>query len=362
VLGLKSLLLLCVLGLGAAMLVWSPGYVRPFLDASGLVLPGSIADKIRVNINGVMQGMIIRSKDATQPVLLFLHGGPGMPAYFLTDNYPTGLEEDFTVVWWDQRGAGLSYSPAIPPETMTVQQLIADTVEVTNYLRLRFGQEKIYLMGHSWGSFLGIQVAAAAPHLYHAYIGMGQITYQLKSERLAYEYMLKQFRAKGDTGMVRKLEAAPVTMTDPVPAAYMGLRDKAMHNLGVGTTRDMNSVITGMFLASLQCAAYTLSEKVNIWRGKAFSRRMLWETVIATDLTSKITKLDLPVYIWVGAYDYTTSYSEAKSYFGGLSAPRKGFYTFAGSAHSPLFEEPEHARRILREDVLMGTASLADPK
>ncbi len=357
-----SILLVSVLGLGGFLLAWSPGTLRPFLDANGRVLPGSISEKVHVTINGIAQGMIIRSRDATNPVLLFLHGGPGMPEYFLTDRYLTGLEEDFTVVWWDQRGAGISYNSAIPPETMTVPQLIADTVEVTNYLRRRFGQDKIYLLGHSWGSFLGIQVAAAAPQLYHAYIGMGQVTWQLKSERLAYEYMLQEYRAKGNSAMVGKLEAAPVTMSGPLPAAYMALRDDAMHRLGVGTTRDMNSVITGMFLASLQCTAYTLSEKLNIWRGKAFSRRMLWDTVIATDLTSKITKLDLPVYFWVGAYDYTTSYREAKSYFEKLSAPRKGFYTFANSAHSPLFEEPEKARKILREDVLIGTTKLADTR
>ena len=91
--------------------------------------------------------MFIRSKDVTHPVLLYLHGG--IPDYFLTRSYPTGLEDYFTVVWWEQRGSGLSYSADIPPETMTVEQLVSDTLEVTNYLRHRFGKEKTYLMGHS---------------------------------------------------------------------------------------------------------------------------------------------------------------------------------------------------------------------
>lgn len=104
-------------------------------------MPGSISEKVFVSINGVRQGMFIQSKDPAHPVLLFLHGG--MPEYFLTERYPTGLENDFTVAWWEQRGAGLSYRPGIPPETMTLEQFIADTLSVTSYLRDRFGQEKI---------------------------------------------------------------------------------------------------------------------------------------------------------------------------------------------------------------------------
>ena len=185
----------------------------------------------------------------------------GMPDYFLTQRYPTGLEDYFTVVWWEQRGSGISYSTDIAPETMTVEQLISDTLAVTNYLRNRFGQEKIYLMGHSGGTFIGIQAAARAPELYYAYIGVAQMSYQLKSERLAYEYMLQQFQENGNLKMVRKLEAAPVTMTDGTPDAYLALRDEAMHSLGIGTTHDMNSVITGIFLPSLTFRGYTLIGK-----------------------------------------------------------------------------------------------------
>jgi pimeloyl-ACP methyl ester carboxylesterase len=100
--------------------------------------------------------MFIKGMNRSNPVLLWVHGGPGMPDYFLAEQYPTGLEDLFTVVWWEQRGAGLSFASDIPPSTMTVDQFISDTYEVTDYLRERFGQEKIYLLGHSWGSFIGI--------------------------------------------------------------------------------------------------------------------------------------------------------------------------------------------------------------
>jgi pimeloyl-ACP methyl ester carboxylesterase len=140
----------------------------------------SISEKTFINVNGAQQGMIIKSKDASHPVMLYLHGG--MPEYFLTKRYPTGLEDHFTMVWWEQRGSGISYSASIPRETMTLEQLISDTIVVTNYLRHRFHKEKIYLMAHSGGSFIGIHVAAQTPELYHAYIGVAQMSHQLKSE------------------------------------------------------------------------------------------------------------------------------------------------------------------------------------
>lgn len=354
-----AILLACLLILVGVLQLWSHGKPTPFVDENGSPLAGSISEKVFVNINGVEQGMFIKSKNATHPVLLYLHGG--MPDTFLTQRYPTGLEDYFTVVWWEQRGSGISYNADIPPETMTLEQMISDTLEVTNYLRHRFGKEKIYLMGHSGGTFIGIQAAARAPELYSAYIGVAQMSNQLKSERLAYEYMLQQFKESGNTKMVRKLEEAPVTMTDGTPDAYRALRDPAMHSLGIGTTHDMNSVITGIFLPSLTSREYTLGEKINMWRGKSRSGiSIIWDKIISTDLSKQVLELDLPVYFFEGIYDYTCSYTEAKSYFEKLKAPVKGFYTFEQSAHSPLFEEPEKMGRILQEDVLAGTNSLAD--
>ena len=356
---IPAVLLVCVFILVGVLQACSPGKPEPFLDENGSPLAGSISEKVFVNINGVEQGMFIMSKDVTHPLLLYLHGG--MPDYFLTQKYPTGLEDYFTVVWWEQRGSGISYGADIPPETMTLEQMISDTLELTNYLRHRFGQEKIYLMGHSGGTFIGIQAAARAPELYYAYIGVAQMSYQLKSERLAYEYMLKEFTENGNREMVRKLEAAPVTMTDGTPDAYLALRDGAMHSLGIGTTHDMKSVLIGIFFPSLTFRGYTLLEKVNMWRGKSQSGvSLLWNTMLATDLSKQLPELDLPVYFFEGIYDYTCSYTEAKSYFVKLKAPLKGFYTFEQSAHSPLFEEPESFIEIMVNDVLNSNVNLAD--
>jgi pimeloyl-ACP methyl ester carboxylesterase len=304
--------------------------------------------------------MFVKGRDAANPVLLYLHGG--LPDYFLAERYPTGLENLFTVVWWDRRGSGLSYSSDLPPETLTIEQFVADTLAVTDYLRDRFGKEKVYLMGHSGGTFVGIQAAARAPEKYHAYVGVAQMAHQLESERLAYEYMLKRFRENGDRTMARKLEAAPVTLAGSTPKAYLAVRDQAMHGLGVGTTRDMRSVVTGVFFPSLTSSEYTVREKVNMWRAKVRAGVSYgWDEMLRTDLARTLPALDVPAYFLHGRHDYTCAYEVARSYFATLRAPLKGFYTFERSAHSPLFEEPERTREILREDVLAGAIGLADP-
>jgi len=331
---------------------------KPFRNAAR-PQGGSISEKTFAEINGVRQGMFVQSKDAAHPVLLCLHGG--LPEYFLTDRYPTGLENDFTVVWWEQRGSGLSYRPRIPPETMTLEQFVADTLSVTNYLRDRFSKKKIYLMAHSGGTFIGLQTAARAPDLYYAYIGVAQVVHQRKSERLAYEYMLERFRETGNSSMVRKLEAAPVTMAAGTPDRYLAVRDRAMHSLGVGTTHDMNSVLRGIFWPSLRSPHYTLSEKIRLWRSKLASGvSVLWDEMLAIDLADRIAELALPAYFFHGVYDYTVNYQMAKDYVERLKAPLKGFYTFDRSAHSPVLEEPQKTRRIMREDVLAGANHLAD--
>jgi pimeloyl-ACP methyl ester carboxylesterase len=163
--------------------------------------------------------------------------------------------------------------------------------------------------------------------------------------------------------MIRKLENAPVTMNGGIPDAYLKIRDDAMHSLGIGTMRNMKSVITGIFLPSLKFREYTLIEKINLWKAKSRSGvSVLWDAMISTDLSRKLTDLKIPVYFFHGQYDYTCSYTLAKTYFKKIKAPVKGFYTFKQSAHSPIFEEPEKMRKILLNDVLKASNSLSDIK
>jgi pimeloyl-ACP methyl ester carboxylesterase len=305
--GFLVALLLALLG-AAALLLWiSPGRPAPILDTHGNPIPGGLSERVFVEIHGTRQGIILQSADPANPVLLFLHGGPGMPQFFLNGTHPTGLEQEFTVAWWEQRGAGLSFDPSVPPETMTMDQMIADTVAVADYLRDRFGQERIVLLGHSWGSFLGLQVAARAPDRFLAYVGMAQAVHQLRSEELAHAAMLAAYRERGDTAMVRRLEAAPVSVEQGMSDAYLRLRDAAMHRLGVGTTRDMRSVITGVFLPVWRESAYTVREKVAVWRGLRWSRRFLWEEFLNTALATRIDRIDIPVHFLIGRHDWTAN-------------------------------------------------------
>jgi pimeloyl-ACP methyl ester carboxylesterase len=353
-------ILASLIGLLGVLVIWShPGRPRNFVDQRGAPLPRALAEKVFVEMNGARQGMIIESRDTANPVLLFLHGG--MPEYFLSKRYPTGLEDLFTVVWWEQRGAGLSYTPGIARETLTSEQFIADTLAVTDYLRDRFGKDRIYLMAHSGGTFFGIQAAARAPERFYAYLGVAQMSNQVQSEWLAYNYMVAQLRDLGQTDMLRRLEAAPVSLTDGTPAAYLRVRDAAMHRLGIGTMHAMTDFVRGLFLTSLQCREYTLSEKVRLWRGKFTAGvSALWDEALEVDLSERVPSVNVPVYFLHGAHDYTVSYPLAKAYFDRLQAPIKGFYTFQDSAHSPMFEERARMLRILREDVLRSSSSLAD--
>lgn len=341
----------------------SLGIIEPYKDSEGNVLAGSVSEKIYVEINGVSQGMIIKGHDMSKPVLLIVHGGPGLSDYFLSTIYPTGLEEEFVVCYWDQRGTGLSYNKNLTYETMNVEQFILDTIEVTNYLRSRFDQEKIYLMGHSWGSYLGLTVVKREPQLFHAYIAMSQVVNQIESEKIAFQYMLDQYELQDNQKMIKKMNQYDILVSESDMMEYRKskLRDETMHELGVGTMHEMNSVITGLFLPSLRCKEYTIKERIDIWRGKVFSNQsdMLY-TIDDFDARVDVTSIDIPIYFFAGIYDYTTTYQLQREFYEMIDAPVKGFYTFHESAHSPLFEEPDFAMRIITQDVINSTVSLGD--
>lgn len=359
-----SLLLGSLLVLLIVVLLYSPGKPRQYLDANGKPFANSISEKLFVTIGGVKQGMFIKGLNTNNPVLLYVHGGPAFPNYFLIEKYNPGLEEHFTVCYWEQRGGGLSYSPDIPIETMTFEQLTADAIDVSNYLRSRFKKDKIYLMAHSGGTPIAIRAVAKAPQLYSAYIGMAQITNQSESERIAYKYMIEQYTAMGNSKSLVELEKYSILDTDTSFTHFYKspIRDKAMHELGIGTMRNMKSVFTGVFIPVWTCKAYTLKEKINIWVSK-FSyvkKAKFIDELFVMDIPTMIPKLDIPIYFLSGKYDLTVNFDLSKAYLKKLQAPVKGFYTFENSAHSPLFEEPKRIKDIFVNDILKGKIMLAD--
>ena len=329
----------------------SKGKVKPFLDNEGNIVEGSISEKIFLDVNDTTLGMFLMAKDETKPVLLFLSGGPGIPEYFLEQQYPTGLEEEFVVCYLEYRGTSLSYHSKMDVTTMTTEQYIEDVVVVSNYLRERFGKEKIYVMGHSFGTYIGLKTVYLYPELYHAYIAMSQNCNQRESEYLAYDYMLEQYKMAGNERMVKRFKEFPIRESDEAYETYFTsmLRDTAMHELGIGTTRDMKSVITEIFFPMLKCTVYSPTERINIWRGKAFAQKLeIAKEAWNFNAFEEIKEIEIPIYFFAGKYDYTCCYSLQKEYYEQLQAPVKEFYTFENSAHSPLFEEPEKGMEILR--------------
>lgn len=316
-------------------------------------------EKIFIEINGARQGMFIKSENTENPVLLFLHGGAGSPEVAFTQKYPTGLEKLFTVCWWEQRGAGISYRHKITPQEMTMEQMISDTITVTNYLRNRFSKNKIYIMGHSWGSLLGVLTVKQQPELFHAYIGIGQVAQQDRSERMAYTYMLEEFCKRNDKKMIRRLKKFPIDDGASISIKYLGVRSTGMNKLGIGVMHGMTSMLDCVSIV-FGYKGYTLGEKFKFLLGSGFSLRYLWDTVLRIDLIKEAPDLQVPVYIFQGRYDYQVSYVVAREYAKVLNAPIKGFYTFENSAHSPCFEEPNKMCNIIRVDVLQNQVSLSD--
>ena len=356
----------CFLVIAGIFAYLSPGKPEPFRDEWGKPVSGSISEKIFVNIGGIKQGMFIRSRNINNPVLLYIHGGPAFPNYFLFEKYKPGLEDYFTVCYWEQRGGGLSYSPDIQPESMTFEQLTSDAIDVTNYLRHRFGKERIFLMAHSGGTPIAIQAVVDSPQLYRAYVGMAQITHQAESERRAYKYIVEQYTKTGNKKALKELKNYPILDSDTSLTRFFKsqIRDKSMHELGIGTMHEMKSVFWGVFIPVWLCKAYTIKEKVNIWKSK-FSlvrKAKFIDELFTMDISSSIPKIDIPVYFFSGKYDFTVNIDLSKAWLENLQAPVKAFYTFENSAHSPLFEEPLRVREIIQKDVLNGRIDLADKK
>lgn len=304
-----------------------------------------IGEKVFVEIGGVTQGMIIKGNNLRNPVLLFLSCGPGIPEYFLEYKYPSFLADEFVVCFWDWRGTGLSYSESVPPESMTRSRFLEDTFEVTEYLRSRFGRNKIFLAAHSFGTSVGIQAAAEHPELYNAYIAVSQIADQASSEKIAYEYMVSFCEKTGKKRLLRRLKDNPLGNESYFSS---GTRDKAMHSLGIGTARKMKSVVTGIFFPSLRMTDYSMNERLNIWRGKSFVNRTM-ENLFSFSSFETVKSVDIPVCFLAGKYDFTCSYELQKEYFEFLESPEKFFCPFENSAHSPIFEEPGKAAEIIRQ-------------
>lgn len=324
-----------------------------YKDPFGNKLVNSISEKNSITIDGVKLGFFIKGINKKNPVLLYLHGG--MPDYFLTSNYPTGLDSIFTVVWLDQRGSDLSFDSNIDYAKINTDSLVKDIKLFSDYLIKRFSQEKIYLMAHSGGTYLGVKTIDKYPELYKAYIAVAQITNQKLSEKMAYDFIVDKYKYDSDKFAIYKdLIKDPVDLKNTLPKFYLQNRDCYMHDLGIGTMRNMNNIFTGIFLPSLLFNEYSMIDKINFWRGKAKSGiSTIWNEIASNDLTEQNISFKIPVYFFHGIYDYTCSYQLARRYFNKIRAPKKGFFSFKNSAHSPIFEEPSKCINIIKTKIII---------
>lgn len=333
------------------LLINSPGKATPFTDNKGQKIPESISEIETVNINGLDQKMIIRGSDTSKPVLLYLHGGPGDPEFPFVKQFNPGIEDIFVVCYWDQRGAGLSYSKEVPPATMNLRQFVDDAGKVTEYLLHRFNREKIYLLGHSWGTMLGSFTAGKFPDYYYAFISVGQVGDQKRSEKISYDFVLARSREINDLKAIKKLEeigSPPYSQVDAL--GKMIACRKYVIKYG-GAVREGNiypRAIKTLFF----CREYRITDKINYLRGMQLAKIYLWNTILETNMFRAVPSQQIPVYMIHGISDYQTSYQVAKEYFDSLQAPVKKFFTFENSAHSPVFEEPKKFNGIMKEIVM----------
>jgi pimeloyl-ACP methyl ester carboxylesterase len=338
-----------VLAAGIALMCKSRGKTNQFHSADGKVIPGSIAVIETVNINGLNQRMIIRGSDTSKPVLLYLHGGPGDPEFPFVHRFNPDIETMFVVCYWDQRGAGLSYSKDIPPETMTLPQFVDDAGKVTEYLIHKFKRKKIYLLGHSWGTMLGSYTAKKFPEYYYAFIAVGQVGNQEHAEILSYEFVLNRARELKDERAINALEKIGPPPYDNPAEELKRMKTERKYVIRYGGAVKKGSFYPRAAMTLALCNEYTLKEKFDYLRGMNFTKSFLWSVVMKTNLFKTIPEQKIPVYILQGSYDYETTFNVAKQYFDSLSAPVKKFYTFENSAHSPIFEEPEKFGEIIKE-------------
>lgn len=340
-----------------AIILWikSPGTTDSITGKDGKPLPGSISRIEKIKLGGIDQYLIIRAADSTKPVMLFLHGGPGSPEIAFMRETNSGLENDFVMVYWEQRGAGKSYSKDIPVGSMTISQFVSDTRELSQILIKRFKKDKIYLMGHSWGSMLGILTAYQYPELYYMYFGIGQVCDQYKSEKISLEWLKEQAKKANDKDAIEDLSALHYPDSGSNIKAwenYLMTERDYVNQYGAGPTRQIRGMWPLVKMV-LNAKEYTFKEKMNFMPSSMFSLKSMWLEIIHKNLFNEIDSMKIPVYLFHGKYDYTVTYSVSKEFFEQLNAPEKRFYTFENSAHSPCMEEPEKFNEIVREKAII---------
>ncbi len=313
-------------------------HTPPILDGQGKPLEGSIAVLEQITINGRKEWISIRGENMQTPVLLFLAGGPGGTQMAAVRHDLSELEKHFVVVNWDQPGSGKSYDAA--PKDMAPNVYVEDGIALTNYLQERFSQDKIYLVGESWGSALAIFLAAEKPEAYHAVVGTGQMVDFLETELLDYDKAIDIAKERSDTNKVAKLKdngrppyyGTEVTWKSAEYLNYLSsymASDPNIQNAGYNTFRDIFS------------EEYSLIDKINYLRGIISTFNLVYPQLYDVDLRTDYNSLEVPIYFFLGRHDVNAPASLVEEYVGVLDAPHKEIVWFEHSGHSPWINESE---------------------
>ena len=343
-----------------AVVVLVAGLLRPastadIADASGDRAPGSIAQLVDVSIGGHDQAVMLRGASARAPVLLFLEGGPGGTGIGRMRNSGTDLERKFMVATWDQRGTGKSYAALEPSATLTVDQMVKDTLEVVDHLRARFDMQKVYLVGSSWGTIIGTLAVQRAPEKFAAYVGTGQMVDPFATDKLMYAESIRDAQARGDRSAVEKLRALgppPYDDTLDYPVAI------SSNPKWIQFTHGADYSAASEYPASLFVREYSLIEQLRGMAAIAETFHVLYPQLSATDFRVDVPRLEVPVYLVEGRHEASGRETLARTWFDQLAAPDKTWVDFANSGHTPPYDEPGRFARLM-EDVLSSTGTPA---
>jgi pimeloyl-ACP methyl ester carboxylesterase len=314
-------------------------YTPPILGSDGKVLKGSVAELTWVDINGRREWITIRGNSYDKPVLLFLAGGPGGSQLAAVRMKLKELEKHFIVVNWEQPGSGKSFN-AVSKKDLRVQDYIDDGIELTKYLNKRFNSGRIYLVGESWGSALGILLAQKSPELYQGVIGTGQMVNFLETEKIDYELAKKLAKENGDFNLIEKLE-------EQGPPPYYGSDvtwKSASYLMYLTNQMERNPQIVNPgynTLSEVGAPEYGVFDKVNYFRGVVTTFNNVYPQLYNVDLRRDAEKVDVPVYFFIGRHDINAPTSLAEDYYNKLKAPEKQLLWFEHSGHDPWRNESD---------------------
>lgn len=311
----------------------------------------------QIELGGIKQTINIRGRHRANPILLVLHGGPGLTMMPVSHMYTRPWEEFFTVVHWDQRGAGKTYAANDPEKirpTMTVERMLADAEELAAYLRKSYAKDKVVLLGHSWGTVLGTMLAQKHPDWFYAYVGVGQLVDLQENEKLGYEAVLHWARAQGNAQAVRELESIAPYPPDPAKTSVadqrkiLDLQRKWLTQAGGYLWQRTNDHYGDVVSLSPD---YSPGDMEAWGKGLDFSLETLWPQITATSFENAV-RFDCPVVLMHGRHDLNTSAELAGRWFGKIHAPSKKIVWFDYSGHMVFEEEQGRFLLSLVQDVL----------